>query len=236
MTFALFSCQHTGSVSANDIFTTQSGKQIKIECYRHASLNIVYDGHSIQIDPVNDPAHHILYQDKTKADYILITHEHFDHFDMKAISELSKQNTQVILNKNCFAKLGRGTVMTNGDSLTLACGIGIRAVPAYNTTPSHQQYHPQGRDNGYVLTIENIRIYIAGDTEVIPVMKELKNIDIAFLPCNQPYTMTTAQLVEAAKIIRPRILYPYHYSDTDMSGIAGQLKNDRIEVRLRDMQ
>lgn len=236
MSVLLFSCQHSSNVAKNDVFTTQSGKQIKIECYRHASLNIIYDGYSIQVDPVNDPSHSISYQNKTKAAYILITHEHSDHFDMKAIQQLSSSRTQVILTKNCFKKLKRGTVMCHDDSITLACGIGLKAVPAYNTTPSHLQYHPQGRDNGYVLTIEDIRIYIAGDTEVIPEMKLLKNIDIAFLPCNQPFTMTPAQLVEAAKIIRPQILYPYHYSDTNMSEIAGQLKDANIEVRLRNME
>jgi len=234
--FLFFACQSINSAQVIDTFKTASGKTIKIECYRHASLNIIYNGHSIQIDPVNDPEHHISYKGKPQADCILITHEHSDHFDTKAIAELSGSNTQVILNKNTRDKLGKGTAMKNGDELTLNCGVKIKAIPAYNTTAGHQKFHPQGRDNGYLLTIENFRIYISGDTEVIPEMHNLGKIDIAFLPCNQPYTMTVGQLVESAKIIRPHILFPYHYSDTDMSKVAGLLKSSSIEVRLRNME
>lgn len=236
MSLALFSCHNANSTSIGDLFTTKSGRQVKIECYRHASLNIEYDGYSLQIDPVTDITHGVQYDDKEKANYILITHDHFDHFDIKAIDELCDNHTQIILTKSCREKLGSGTVISNGDSLTLACGIKIKAIPAYNTTPEHAQFHPKGYGNGYELIIENLRIYIAGDTEVIPEMKQLKNIDIAFLPCNQPYTMTPDQLVEAAKIIHPRVLYPYHYSNTDMSGIEKRLKDFGIEVRIRNMK
>jgi len=235
MSIALFSCHSASSISQSDTFKTKSGKQVTIDCYRHASLNIDYNGHSIQIDPVTDVMHGIRYDDKKRADCILITHEHFDHFDMKAIKTLSNENTAIILTKNCEAKLEKGKIMANGDSLQLPFGVSVKAVPAYNTTPTHLQYHPKGRDNGYIISIENLRIYIAGDTEIIPDMQQLGHIDIAFLPCNQPYTMTTDQLIEAAKIIHPSILYPYHYSDTDMSGIADKLKSWNIEVRLRNM-
>jgi L-ascorbate metabolism protein UlaG (beta-lactamase superfamily) len=237
MSFTLFSCHSAKGVSpSDDTFTTQSGKQVKIECYRHASLCIVYDGHAIQVDPVTDKAHGVVYNNKGKADAILITHEHFDHFDKQAIAELSDAKTEIVLNKNTQRLLGKGVAMSNGDTLTLKCGVKVEAVPAYNTTPGHLQYHPQGRDNGYVLTIENLRIYIAADTEVIPAMSSLKNIDIAFMPCNQPFTMTVDQLVEAAKTVHPRILFPYHFSETNMSVLPKKLEGTGIEVRLRAME
>ena len=123
--------------------------------------------------------------------------------------------------------------MSNGDSSQITVDIKVEAVPAYNTTEGHQQFHPKGRDNGYILTIDGLRIYIAGDTEDIPEMSEIKDIDIAFLPCNQPYTMTVDQLVRAAKIIRPKVLFPYHYSNTDVSDLPNRLKKEGIEVRIR---
>ena len=128
--------------------------------------------------------------------------------------------------------------MKNGDKLKPASYIQIEAVPAYNTTAGREKFHPKGRDNGFILTIGGLRIYIAGDTEDIPEMNQLKNIDIAFLPVNQPYTMTVDQAVKAAKIINPHILYPYHYGETNVKEIAPKLKSvaPKIEVRIRQMQ
>jgi L-ascorbate metabolism protein UlaG (beta-lactamase superfamily) len=123
--------------------------------------------------------------------------------------------------------------MENGDSVAIGSDVTLKAVPAYNTTPGREQFHPKGRDNGYVLTIDGLRIYIAGDTEDIPEMAQLKNIDVAFLPCNQPYTMTVEQLVNAAKIIRPRVLFPYHYGDSMVSRIRLLLHGTDINVRIR---
>lgn len=105
--------------------------------------------------------------------------------------------------------------------------------PAYNITEGHLQFHPKERDNGYVLTLDGLRIYIAGDTEDIPEMAFLKDIDIAFLPCNQPYTMTLAQTVHAAKMVKPKVLFPYHYGETNVKGIPAQLQSEGIDVRIR---
>ena len=123
--------------------------------------------------------------------------------------------------------------MANGDRLQLAEDIMVEAVPAYNITEGHTQFHPRGRDNGYVLTLDGLRIYVAGDTEDIPEMAERHDIDIAFLPCNQPYTMTTEQLQRAARVIKPRVLFPYHYSQTDVSSLPGELRTEGIDVRIR---
>jgi L-ascorbate metabolism protein UlaG (beta-lactamase superfamily) len=110
----------------------------------------------------------------------------------------------------------------------------VEAVPAYNTTPGREQYHPKGRDNGYILTLDGLRIYIAGDTEDIPEMQQIKDIDVAFLPCNQPFTMTIDQLVSAAKTIKPKVLYPYHYSETPVTQIVMKLYGSNTKVRIRD--
>ena len=136
------------------------------------------------------------------------------------------------MNKRCADMYGAGMVMANGDKLSLEY-LSVEAVPAYNTTEGHLQFHPKGRDNGYILTLDGLRIYIAGDTEDIPEMSAFKDIDIAFLPCNQPYTMTIEQLVRAAKTIKPKVLFPYHYGQTDVTTIPSQLASEGIDVRIR---
>ena len=214
-----------------DEFTTKSGKTVKFHALMHSCIRIEFDGKEIQIDPVAKLGDRTVdYAAMPKADYIFVTHEHMDHYDAKTIKLLSTANTQLVMNKRCADMYGAGKVMANGDKLRLA-DISVEAVPAYNNTEGHTQFHPKGRDNGYILTIDGFRIYIAGDTEDIPEMAQVKDIDIAFLPCNQPYTMTPEQLVRAAKVIKPKVLFPYHYGQTDLSTIAGQLKG--IDVRIR---
>ena len=220
-----------------DSFTTVSGKSVKIHALVHSSMRIEFDGTEIAIDPVSKLGEKsINYASMPKADYIFITHEHFDHLDTVAIHQLTGDNTQLITNQRCADMLGHGTVMTNGDILQLADDITIEAVPAYNTSEGHQDFHPKGRDNGFILTLDGLRIYIAGDTEDIPEMTDIKDIDIAFLPCNQPYTMTVDQLLNAARIIKPKVLFPYHYGQTDVTGIPSQLKSDGIDVRIRNYE
>ena len=219
-----------------DTFKTKSGKTVTITAIKHASLRIEYDGLEIQVDPVEGLAPETDYSAFPKADVILITHEHFDHCDPEAISALKKAGTQVFVNPAVKKKLGLGVALENGDSRVIAKGIQLDAVPAYNTSPGHTKFHPQGRDNGYVLTLDGLRIYIAGDTEVIPEMVELKNIDVAFLPCNQPYTMTPEQVAKAARIINPKVLFPYHYSETPVQRVAELLTDTSIDVRIRNYQ
>lgn len=217
-----------------DSFTTKSGKTVKFHALVHSSIRIEYDGKEIEVDPVLKLGEkEINYSAMPKADYIFVTHEHFDHLDTAAINQLSGEKTMLVTNQRCAEILGYGNVMANGDRLQLEDDIVVEAVPAYNTTEGHQQFHPKGRDNGFILTLDGLRIYIAGDTEDIPEMAEIKDIDIAFMPCNQPYTMTVEQIVNAARIVKPKVLFPYHYSQTDVSGIPSQLEADGIEVRIR---
>ena len=215
-----------------DIFTTKSGKLVKFHALLHSSIRIEYDGREIEIDPCSNlRGHTVDYTAIPMADIILVTHEHFDHYDTVALRQLTSEKTQLVMNKRCVEIYGDGSAMANGDKLQLADDITLDAVPAYNTTEGHLQFHPKGRDNGYILTLDGLRIYIAGDTEDIPEMANVKDIDIAFLPCNQPYTMTPKQLVRAAKIIKPKVLFPYHYGETDVTGIPAQLSG--IDVRIR---
>ena len=165
------------------------------------------------------------------ADLILITHAHGDHLDSNAVAQVEKANTVILLNEESQKKLQKGKVMKNGDTETVN-GIRIKAVPAYN--PNRPQ-HPKGRDNGYLLEIGNKRIYVAGDTEDIPELANLKGIDIAFLPINRP-TMTIDQAVNAARIIKPAILYPYHYADTDVEQLIPKLADQKIDIRIRSLQ
>jgi len=216
-------------------FTTDSGKLVWLTLIKHGSVEIEYAGLSIQVDPVGEFGKHTDYAAEfPKADVILVTHEHRDHFEDSTITVLFKEDTRLILNQTSANMIGRGEVVGNGQSLELPEGILLEAVPAYNTTPGREKFHPKGNGNGYVLTIDGFRIYIAGDTEDIPEMAGLKDIDVALLPVNQPFTMTVEQCVKAANMFKPKVLIPYHFSQTDISSIPEQLPD--IKVLLRQMQ
>jgi L-ascorbate metabolism protein UlaG (beta-lactamase superfamily) len=216
----------------NDVVETSAGK-LSIYFIGHSSLVFQLNGETIYTDPWSNLTD---YSTFPKADLVLITHHHFDHLDAKAIESVTKDGTQLIGTKEVHDALSKGTIMKNGDKEKIE-GIEIEAVPAYNTTEGRDKYHPKGRDNGYIITFGNKRVYVAGDTEDIPEMSAIKNIDIAFLPMNQPYTMTPEQVVKAVEIIKPIILYPYHYGDTDVSKLKDLLANDKnIDVRVRKLK
>ena len=216
-------------------FVTDGGKPVDITLIKHGTLAIHFDDVWIHIDPVVQHGKTTDYATEfPKADFILITHEHGDHLDAEAIAALTGEQTRLIANAASAEKLGTAEDIANGESLPLTNVITVDAVPAYNTTPGREKFHPKGNGNGYVLTIDGLRIYIAGDTEDIPEMADLKDIDVAFLPVNQPYTMTVEQCVNAVKMINPKVLIPYHFGDTDLSELPSLLPG--IDVRLRQMQ
>ena len=212
-----------------DTIKTNKG-DLKIYCIGHGTLMFDYLGKIIHVDPVSQEAD---YTKLPKADMILITHEHGDHLDTNAINAIKKEGTQILLTQTCSSRVAGGQVMKNGDTKTID-DIKIDAVPAYNLDPE-TRFHPKGRGNGYVLTFGDKKVYVAGDTENIPEMKNLKDIYIAFLPMNLPYTMSPEMAAEAAKVIKPKILYPYHFSQTDTSIIVELLKDSGIEVRIRKL-
>jgi L-ascorbate metabolism protein UlaG (beta-lactamase superfamily) len=209
------------------------GKKLTIGFIGHGSIVLEYDKTVIQVDPYGKLAD---YATLPKADIILVTHEHPDHLDPDAVAKVTKPGTLIIANAKAAAQLPKAVTMANGDTKKIGA-IEIKAVPAYNTTPERLQFHPKGNVNGYILTIGGKKIYIAGDTEDIPEMRALKDIYIAFLPMNLPYTMTPEQVAEAAKAFRPRILYPYHRYESDPDRVVELLKNEKdIEVRIRKMK
>ena len=219
---------------ASDSFRTPVGKEVTITFIRHGSLLLSYAGKQIQVDPVSEYAD---YSTFPKADLILITHAHGDHLDLKAIEALRKTETAVIANPESAEKVGAtAQVMRNGDSQTWQ-GVRIEAVPAYNTTEGRDKFHPKGRDNGYVLDFDGFRVYIGRDLEDIPELSDLKAIDVAFLPVNQPYTMTPEQAARAARVIQPKVFYPYHYSQTPVAEtLPALLEGSGVELRIRALQ
>jgi gluconolactonase len=218
-----------------DSIETSAG-ELLIDFIGHGTLLFTFDGKVIHVDPVGREAD---YSKMPRADLILITHEHGDHLDADAIKTIRKEDTQIVLTKTCASMVSGGIVMQDGDVQTVL-GIKIEAVPAYNIVNMRSPgnpFHPKGRGNGYVITFGDKRVYVAGDTENTPEMKQLRNIDIAFLPMNLPYTMTPEMVADAAKAFKPKILYPYHYGRTNPKKLANLLKDAKdIEVRIRDMR
>ncbi len=222
------------SASAQEVDTLEtSAGPVKIHFLGHGTLMLEHSGTIVHVDPVSREADYASLPD---ADLILITHEHGDHLDAGAIEAVRKGGTVIVANPSSAARVEGARALANGESLSVK-GIGIRAVPAYNTTSGRERFHPKGRDNGYVLSFGTTRVYIAGDTEDTPEMKALQDIEVAFLPMNQPYTMTPEQVAEAARAFRPGILYPYHYGDTDPQRLVQLLRGEKgIEVRVRDLR
>ena len=218
-----------------DVFKTTAGN-LEITFIGHGSLMMKFGGKVIHVDPYGKLTD---YGKLPKADLVFITHEHQDHLDMAALQHVTTAKTVVVLTEKCAEKVTNGIIMKNGDVRKVE-GITVEAVPAYNIVHKRdngQPYHSKGIGNGYVLTFADKRLYIAGDTENIPEMKLLKHIDIAFLPMNLPYTMTPEMVADAAKTFRPKVLYPYHFGETDTGRIVTLLKANRdIEVRIRRMK
>ena len=220
-----------------DKFETNNG-ELAINFVKHGSLFFEFNGKIIHIDPVSRMGDYENYPD---ADLILITHHHGDHLDLNAIELIKKENTKIILTQKCHElseNLSDVIIMKNGDELEIN-GLKIEAIPAYNiqhTRDNGDPFHMKGEGNGYIVTFGDKKVLIAGDTENIPEIKALKNIDIAFLPMNLPYTMTPEMVADATKAFRPKVLYPYHYGNTDTAILVELLKNEKnIEVRIKKM-
>jgi L-ascorbate metabolism protein UlaG (beta-lactamase superfamily) len=209
-----------------------TGGDITVAPLNHATLQLTWSGHVIDVDPVGQAD----YTGLAAPDIILITDIHGDHLDPATIAKVRKATTKIVAPAAAAAKLEGAVVMANGDTQTID-GIAIAAVPMYNLTrgpAAGQLFHDKGRGNGYVVTLGGKRIYIAGDTEGIPEMRALRNIDVAFVPMNLPYTMTPAEAADAVKAFAPKIVYPYHSRGQDTAAFAELLKGTGIDVRLRD--
>jgi L-ascorbate metabolism protein UlaG (beta-lactamase superfamily) len=217
-----------------DKIVTSAGV-VEMHFIGHGSLMFKVNGFVIYTDPVRSSGK---YDFLPKADLILVTHEHGDHLDPKLIEDLKKPGTLLYSNQNSTLKIPWAMAMKAGDRQEINSII-IEAVPAYNlvneSTPGHP-FHPKGAGIGYILTIGGKRFYVAGDTENTPEMKALRNIDVAFLPMNLPYTMTPAMVADAALAFKPKILYPYHFGETDTNEIVKLLKDSGIDVRIRSLK
>jgi L-ascorbate metabolism protein UlaG (beta-lactamase superfamily) len=221
-----------------DEIVTRSGERVVVTLFKHASLALEYNGLHIYIDPVRQYAK---YGKLPKADVVVVTHSHYDHFDLDAIGKLMKSDTVVVCDKVSAESFDFNCVtMLPGASSTPVEGVMIDAVPAYNITEGHLDFHPKAREDcGYIITLGGSRFYIAGDTENNEDVKAVTDIDVAFLPVNQPYTMTVEQAVDAVKAIKPAIFYPYHYGEVDEKTDVDLLVRELdgiTEVRVRPME
>jgi len=209
-----------------------TGGDITIQPLNHATLELTWNNHVILIDPTGQAN----YTGLAAPDIILITDIHGDHLDPATIAKVRKASTKIVAPAAAAPKLESPLVIANGETKTVDT-ISIEAIPMYNLTrgpAAGQLFHDKGRGNGYVITLGGKRIYIAGDTEGIPEMRALKNIDVAFVPMNLPYTMTEAEAADAVKAFAPKIVYPYHYRGSDPAKFAALVGAGKIEVRLRD--
>ena len=214
-----------------EVFKTSAG-ELKITPIRHASLMIEAGGKVIHVDPWSQGN----YEGLPKADVILITDIHGDHMDPKAIAAIRKEGTQIIAPAAVASTVKEASPVANGATTTVG-ELSITAVPMYNEKRGPEPgkfFHDKGRGNGYVIAYGGLRIYVAGDTEGHAEMRALKNIDVAFVPMNLPYTMTPEEAADAVKAFRPKVVYPYHYRESNTKIFAAALEKSGVEVRLRD--
>ena len=226
-------------VAAADVDTEKTNKgDLKITTVTHGSVQFEFGGKVIDVDPISmGPAGAVDWSKYPKADWIFITDIHGDHFDPKAIDALKKGDTKIVAPQVVVDKLPGAMVMKNGETKEYD-GIKVEAIPMYNMKrgPSEGKFfHDKGRGDAFIFTFGNKRVFLAGDTECIPEIKALKNIDIAFLPMNLPYTMPPEEAAACAKDFKPKVLYPYHYGDSNVSGVQAAVGND-IQVRVRPMK
>jgi L-ascorbate metabolism protein UlaG (beta-lactamase superfamily) len=224
-----------GKELTGDRIAAKEGELV-VHPVNHATLALGWQGKTVYVDPVGGAQR---FAELPAPDLVLVTHLHGDHFDAATLKGVLGAKTALVAPPTVVEQLPaelrpRAISLANGQSQELL-GLKVEAVPAYNLTPDRLQYHPKGRDNGYVLHVGGLRVYLSGDTEAVPEMLALKGIDVAFVCVNLPYTMDIEQAARAAREFRPKILYPYHCRGSDLEKLK-ELVGDKegIEVRLRD--
>ena len=237
MAASLFSCPPSYAQPAldGDKIPTEKGNLI-IQPINHATFIMQWDSHVIYVDPVGGAKR---FEGKPKPDIILLTDIHGDHLNGNTLISIAQEKTTILAPPAVLAQIPaklkeQVTTITNQQAHSVS-SIKVEAILAYNTTASRSQFHVKGRGNGYLLTLGGKRIYISGDTEDIPEMLALKNIDVAFLCVNLPYTMTVEQAANAIRTFKPKIVYPYHSRGSDLEKLKKLVGNDAgVEVRLRN--
>jgi L-ascorbate metabolism protein UlaG (beta-lactamase superfamily) len=235
MKYALLTmCLATAALAApaTEEFKTSAGV-LKMTPIQHGSLTLEAGGQVIEVDPAISGfgAAPPDFSKVPKADIVLITDIHDDHLEPASLAKVRKTGTTVVIPGAALSKVSDGVVMKNGETKQFG-PWSIEAIPMYNL--KNGPYHEKGRGNGYIVTYGGLRIYIAGDTEGIPEMRALKNIDVAFIPMILPYTMSPADAADAVKAFHPKVVYPYHYGQSDLKVFEAALKGTGIEVRLRN--
>jgi L-ascorbate metabolism protein UlaG (beta-lactamase superfamily) len=215
--------------AAPEEFPTAKG-MVQIIPIQHASLYLKAAGKVMYVDPAQGS-----YDGLPQADYILITDIHGDHMAPAVVDKIKKASTVIVAPKAVAEKFPGAVVMANGDKKTVG-EFEVEAIPMYNLKPAADGtvYHTKGRGNGYIVTFGGKHFYFAGDTEGTPEMRALKNIDVAFIPMNLPYTMTPQDAADAVRAFHPAVVYPYHYRGQDTTIFAKALAGTGIDVRLRD--
>lgn len=235
---SLLGCGKKAPTYPQDTITARDGSTITLTFFAHASFAIEHQGRHIYIDPVGEDFE---WERMPKADMVLVTHSHYDHLSLPTIEKLHTKNTVVLCDKTSAEAFDYDcTTMLPSSVAHPLENVIVRAVAAYNTTEGHTNFHPKSREDcGYIITLGGTTIYVAGDTEDNEDVLSVQGVDIAFLPVNQPYTMTVAQAVRAVKAIRPAIFYPYHYGQveekTDIEALVAAL-DGVCEVRVRPME
>lgn len=233
------------ALPAADQVATRRGGDLTIQPIHHATVLLSWNGRTVLVDPAplgNPATVEPVFTSMSKPDIILITHIHGDHFSPPVLEAVTGDHTVILTPRNVYEKLPadlqkHAHPLANGQHMTVA-GIPIEAVPMYNTTPERQNFHPKGEGNGYILTLGGERVYLAGDTEETAELAHLRDIDVAFIPMNLPFTQTPQAAAKWVRDFHPRIVYPYHYRNRDGSKSDIQwfktLVGDASEVRLRD--
>ena len=238
--FALGLFSANAQLAKPDVLQTNMGP-LTIQPVQHASLVLEVHGVTIYADPSGGTD---LFKGINSPNIVLITDIHGDHFDIKTLDSVINRNTvlivpQVVADKLPDADKARMIVLKNGEN-TMKFGITVNAIPMYNLPESPTAMHTKGRGNGYVLGIGGKNIYISGDTQGIPEMRALKNIDVAFVCMNLPYTMDVKEAADAVLAFKPKVVYPFHYrgqggfSDVNAFKSLVDAGNAGIEVRLRN--
>ena len=233
----LFGRDKKAATYPQDTITARDGSTITFTFYAHASMGIEWNGVHIYVDPVGE----FDWQSQPRADIVLVTHSHYDHLELSTIEQLQTPQTVVVCDKTSADAFEHDCItMLPGATSQPVEGIVVKAVAAYNISEGHTDFHPQSREDcGYLITLGGTTIYVAGDTEDNDDVLALEGVDVAFLPVNQPYTMTVSQASRVVKALKPQIFYPYHYGQveevTDLEALKAAVA-DITDIRIFPME